>query len=59
MKLLQVFFISLAINLKPLGDGGYDMLGFSHKSESVAPAAFPAGAASSEQDLVLPLAPCA
>lgn len=47
MKLLQIFFISLAISLKPLEDGGRVMLGFGHKPEPVAPAAFPAGAATS------------
>lgn len=41
MKLLQRFFISVAISLKPLEDGGYDLLGFSHKPECVAPAASP------------------
>lgn len=45
-----MFFISLAISLKPLEDGGCDVLGLGQepgKAESVAPAAFPAGAATS------------
>lgn len=47
--------MSLAVSQKALEDGGYNTLGFSHRpgeAEAVA------GAATSVQALVLPLAPC-
>lgn len=49
VRWLLIFFISLAISLEALEDGGYNILGVSHKpGEAEAPAAFPEWAATSQ-----------